>query len=106
MAKLNITAKKELSNALVTIEPAATYTPKSMIIGNPDSFELLHEDALPERYIKRTLAMDVGVGCVVKSVTTNVNDNGDCSTSESMLFVPGVKIKPDVNGGKRLVAKS
>ena len=50
--------------------------------------------------MKSAKAMEVDNGCVVQ-VTTQQGDN----VAEALVFVPGVGIAPDVNGGKKIVAR-
>lgn len=69
-------------------------------VGNPDTFQLLCKAFSKEQgWMKSTKAMYIkGVGCVVQTTT----QQGDM-VAESLVFVPGVKIVLDENGGRKLI---
>jgi len=70
-----------------------------VIVGNPDTFQLLCKASSKEQgWMKSCKAMDVKHGCVVQ-VTTQQGSN----VAEALVFVPGVMIEDDVNGGRKLV---
>lgn len=70
--------------------------PDVQTFGNGDMFQLLCKaSSIKEGWMKSTKAMDIaGVGCVVQ-VTTQQGDN----VAEALCFVPGVRIKEDVDHG-------
>ena len=69
------------------------------VTGNGNLFQLLCKASSKEQgWMKSSKAMQIdGVGCVVQ-VTTQQGD----SVSEAVCFVPGVRVVPDVNGGRKL----
>lgn len=69
-------------------------------VGNGDAFQLLCKASSKDQgWMKSTKAYEIpGLGCIVQSST----QQGD-HVAEALVFVPGVTIKPDVNGGKKLV---
>ena len=71
------------------------------IVGNGDQFQLLCKaSSASQGWMKSAKAMEIlGVGCVVQ-VTTQQGS----SVAEALVFVPGVQIVGDVNGGRRLEA--
>ena len=52
--------------------------------------------------MKSTKAMEVSGGCVVQVTTQQRNPDGSYAVAEALTFVPGVKIEPDVNNGRKL----
>ncbi len=69
------------------------------VVGNGDTFALLCKaSSKSQGWMKSAKAMETPTGCVVQ-VTTQNGDN----VAEALTFVPGVKIAPDVNGGRKLV---
>lgn len=75
------------------------------IVGNPDNFQLLCKaSSQSEGWMKSTKAMEIpGAGCLVQVTTQQKDQYGAYSTAEALTFVPGVKIKDDINGGRKLV---
>lgn len=73
---------------------------KVVIKGDSDLFVCICKAFNKEEgWMKSTKAMEIeGVGCVVQ-VTTQQGDN----VAEAVTFVPGVEIKIDDNGHRRLV---
>jgi len=69
------------------------------VFGDGDMFQLLCKaSSKKEGWMKSTKAMEIpGVGCVVQ-VTTQQGDN----IAEALVFVPGVIIIGDTNGGRKL----
>ena len=69
------------------------------IIGNPDTFQLLCKaSSVSQGWMKSTKACHIpGVGCIVQC-TTQQGDN----VAEALVFVPGVRIAPDINNGRKL----
>ena len=71
-----------------------------VVVGNPDSFRLLFKaSSKSQGWMKSTKAMEVSDGCVVQ-VSTQQGSN----VAEALVFVPGVRIAADVNGGRKLVS--
>ena len=71
------------------------------VVGNGDTFALLCKaSSKSQGWMKSAKAMEIpDVGCVVQ-VTTQQGGN----VAEALTFVPGVKIEPDENGGRKLAA--
>ena len=90
--------KKTLSN--LTAADVIENVKDIKIVGNGDSFALLAKAfSKVEDWMKTTKAYEVSdIGCIVQ-VTTQQGDN----VAEALCFVPGVKIKKDINDGKKLV---
>lgn len=86
---------------VVSIEDAKNKISDLKVIGDGNMFKLLCKvSSESQGWMKSCKAMEIiGVGAVVQ-VTTQQGDN----VAESITFVPGVLIGPDVNGGNRLVA--
>ncbi len=90
---------KTLDNS--TVEQAKASTSDLEVFGNGDMFKLLCKaSSKSEGWMKSTKAMFTGTGCVIQ-VTTQQYDN----VSESVTFVPGVKIK-DILKDASVVARS
>lgn len=70
------------------------------VVGNGDMFQLLCKaGSTSQGWMKSCKAMEIsGVGCVVQ-VTTQYAGN----VAEALVFVPGVRIVSDINGGRKLV---
>lgn len=70
------------------------------VFGDGDLFVLLSKaSSKSEGWMKSTKAMEIFAhGCLVQ-VTTQQGEN----VAEALCFVPGVKIKQDENGNRRLV---
>ena len=99
---------KTLDN--ISIEDVKSKVPDVKVIGNGDTFRLLCKTSSnSEGWMKSSKAMEIpGVGCVVQ-VTTQQKSNvigssyGELwSVAEALVFVPGVKIVDDINGGRKL----
>ena len=70
------------------------------VIGNGNLFQLLSKASSKEQgWMKSCKAMEVPGGCVVQ-VTTQQGSN----VAEALTYVPGVKVGPDENGGRKLVS--
>lgn len=87
---LNVTSVEDASKKVSDIE----------VIGNGNSFQLLCKaSSKAEGWMKSAKAYEIPtVGCLVQ-VTTQQNDH----VAEALVFVEGVTIEPDINGGKKLV---
>jgi len=87
---LDVVDSKDLQNKVSDV----------VVVGNPDTFQLLCKaSSKSQGWMKSCKAMETGSGCVVQ-VTTQQGDN----VAEALTFVPGVKIVPDVNSGRKLVS--
>jgi hypothetical protein len=77
-----------------------------VVLGNGDMFRLLCKAASQEQgWMKSTKAMEIpGCGCVIQATTQQVNADGSNAVAEALVFVPGVKVVDDVNGGRMLVS--
>lgn len=71
------------------------------VVGNGDLFKVICKASSKEQgWMKSSKAMEIGgVGCIVQVTTQQ-----DKQVAEALVFVPGVKIADDVNGGRTLVA--
>lgn len=74
-------------------------------VGNGDMFQVLYRVVSSDGSMVMAKAMPVAQGCVVQTATRIFNQDGSCSLSEALAYVPGVRIEPDVNGGRKLVAE-
>lgn len=94
-AKKTAVTKKELSNT--TVEEAKANTSDLVVFGDGNLFQLLCKASSESAgWMKSTKAMEIyRAGCVVQ-VTTQQGDN----VSESVVFVPGVKIQEIKVGGE------
>jgi hypothetical protein len=73
------------------------------IVGNGDLFQLLCKaSSQSQGWMKSTKAMEVPGGCVVQVTTQQCNIDGTNSVAEALVFVPGVQVVHDINGGRRL----
>ena len=83
-----------------SIEEAKENIADLKITGNGDMAKLLCKaSSVKEGWMKSTKAIQIdGYGCIVQ-VTTHNYDN----IAEAVCFIPGVEIKPDENGGNKLV---
>lgn len=73
-------------------------------VGNGDMFRLLGKaSSKNEGWTKSTKTMKVDGGCVVQVTTQQKNSDGSYAVSESLTFVPSVKIVDDENNGRKLV---
>ena len=70
--------------------------------GNPDDFKLLFKAwSQKEAWMKTTKALQIdGVGCVVQVTTQNEE-----LISESLTFVPGVKIEESFNQEGKVISR-
>lgn len=72
-----------------------------VVVGDGNMFQLLCKaSSKSQGWMKSCKAMEAPFGCIVQ-VTTQQGDN----VAEALVFVGGVVIAPDVNGGRKLVAK-
>ena len=82
-----------------SVEDAKAKVSDINVVGNGDTFALLCKaSSKSQGWMKSAKAMEVPGGCVVQ-VTTQQGSN----VAEALTFVPGVKIAPDVNNGRKLV---
>lgn len=88
-----------MADAMDTADAVAKDGGKSIVVGNPDNWQLLSKFASGDKTItKSTKAMDLGHGCLVQVSTKEAG-----SVAEALMYVPGVTVAPDVNGGRKLV---
>lgn len=78
--------------------------PDVEIFGNVDMWQLLCKASSDnEGWMKSTKAMRIPrVGCLVQVTTQQKNLDDGYSLAEAVIFVPGVTIADDENGGKKL----
>ena len=78
--------------------------PDVVVLGNGDLFQLLCKaSSQAEGWMKSTKAMEVMGGCVVQVTTQQRNPDGSYAIAEALTFVPGVRIAPDENNGRKLL---
>lgn len=89
---------KTLDNT--SIADAKTKVSDIKATGNGDAWQLLGKaSSKSQGWMKSTKAMEIpGLGCLVQ-VTTQQGEQ----VAEAVAWVPGVKIAPDVNNGRKLV---
>ena len=86
------------------VSGARQNVPDIKVVGNGDMFSLLCKaSSQSEGWMKSTKAMEVPGGCVVQVTTHQRNHDGTNSVAEALCFVPGVKIVPDENNGRKLI---
>ena len=74
------------------------------VVGNGDMFALLCKaSSEAEEWMKSTKAMEVPNGCVVQVTTQQRNPDGSYAVAEALAYVPGVRIAPDENNGRKLI---
>lgn len=92
---------KTLSNS--DIAGAKANVPDIKVVGNGDMFQLLCKASSDkEGWMKSTKALQVIGGCVVQ-VTTQQRSGTGWAVAEALVYVPGVRIAEDDNGGRKLV---
>lgn len=73
------------------------------VVGNANAFQLISGvSSNCEGWARSTRAMEVQGGCIVHSSTQQRNPEGDYALSESMVYIPGVKITHDARKGRIL----
>jgi hypothetical protein len=78
--------------------------PDLEVVGNVDMFQLLCKaSSQSEGWLKSTKAIEIVGGCVVQVTTQQRNLDGSYAVAEALAYVPGVKIAPDENNGRKLV---
>lgn len=89
-----------MADAINTTDAVVKNGVKSTVIGNPDNWQLLCKFVSADKWItKSSKAMDLGHGCLVQVTTSEGN-----AVAEALVYVPGVKVVEDVNGGRKLVS--
>lgn len=93
---------KTLTNS--DVSGAKQNVPDIKVVGNGDTYRLLCKaSSQNEGWMKSSKAMEIqGIGCVVQVTTQQRNPDGSYSVAEALTFVPGVKIVPDDNNGRKL----
>lgn len=91
------------------IDGAKKNVPDIKVFGNGDSWQLLCKASSDnEGWMKSTKAYEIpGVGCMVQVTTQQrywIGYEASYAVAEAVTFVPGVKIVPDENNGRKLVA--
>lgn len=96
--------EKTLHNS--DVSGARQNVPDIKVVGNGDTFRLLFKaSSQDEGWMKSTKAMETPHGCVVQATTQQKNHDGSYAVAEALVFVPGVKIADDCNGGRKLVGR-
>jgi hypothetical protein len=96
-------SEKTLTNA--NVSGAKQAVPDLKVVGNGDMARLLCKaSSQSEGWMKSTKAIEIpNVGCVVQVTTHQRNHDGTNAVAEALVFVPGVRIVDDENGGRKLV---
>lgn len=90
----------EKSLDVKNIEDAKAKINDIQVTGDGDMFQLLCKaSSKSQGWMKSAKAMQTPHGCVVQ-VTTQQGDN----VAEALIYVPGVEIAPDINGGRKLIS--
>ena len=86
---------------VTSVEDLQKKVPDVLVVGNGNLFQLLSKaSSKNEHWMKSAKAMQIDdVGCVVQITTQN-----DGNVAEALVFVPGVRISSDINGGRKLVS--
>ena len=86
------------------VSGAKQNVPDIKVVGNGDTYRLLCKaSSNSEGWMKSSKAMEIpGIGCVVQVTTQQRNSDGTYAVAEALTFVPGVKIVPDDNNGRKL----
>jgi hypothetical protein len=91
--------KKDLS--VTSIADAKIKVPDIQVVGNGDAWQLLSKASSKEGgWMKSTKALEIAGYGIVLQVSTQQGDN----VAEALVTIPNVKIVPDENGGKKIVA--
>lgn len=93
--------EKTLHNS--TISDVKDNVSDLQVVGNGDMFQLLSKASSKEEgWMKSTKAMEIApLGCLVQVTTQQWGE-----VAEAICFVHGVRIVPDENNGRKLVARS
>lgn len=93
--------KESKSLDVVNVEDATAKVSDVVVVGNGDMFQLLCKASSKNQgWMKSAKACEIpGLGCLVQ-VTTQQGDQ----VAEALTFVPGVRVAPDVNGGRKLIS--
>ena len=86
------------------IANATDEVPDLQVTGDGDMWQLLSKASSErEGWMKSTKAMHIkSMGCLVQVTTQQRNYDDSYSLAEAVVFVPGVTIAADENGGKKL----
>ncbi len=85
------------------VSGARQNVPDIKVFGNGDMWQLLCKASSDiEGWMKSTKAISVPGGCLVQITTQQRDRDGNCAIAEALVFVPGVVIVPDTNGGRKL----
>lgn len=86
---------------VVSVDDAKAKVSDVVVVGNGDMFQLLCKASSKNQgWMKSAKACEIpGLGCLVQ-VTTQQGDQ----VAEALTFVPGVRVAPDVNGGRKLIS--
>jgi len=93
--------EKTLHNS--TVSGAHDNVSDLLVVGNGDMFRLLCKaSSLSEGWMKSTKALEVASGCLVQVTTQQRNPDGSYAVAEALAFIPGVRVVPDENDGRKL----
>lgn len=103
--KENITAK---TLDITSTKDAKKKVNDIVVVGNGDTMQLLCKASSESQgWMKSAKAMEVkGVGCLVQFTTQQRNIDGTYSIAETSSFLPGTKLRDDVNGGMKVVPQN
>ena len=94
--------EKPTKDLLVTsIADAKIKVPDIQVVGNGDAWQLLSKaSSKDEGWMKSTKALEIAGYGIILQVSTQQGTN----VAEALVTIPNVKIAPDENGGKKIVA--
>lgn len=105
------TQSKTLDNT--SVADAREKVSDIQVVGDGDTFKLLCKaSSEAQGWMKSTKAMAIKTrqgdtsGCVVQVTTQQRNPDGSYAVAEAVTYVPGARIVPDDNGGRKLVVDS
>jgi len=99
---------QEKNLSVVSVEDAKKKVSDIVVVGNGDTMQILCKASSEEQgWMKSAKAMEIkSVGCLVQFTTQQRNIDGTYSVAETSSFLPGTKLRPDVNGGMKVVPQN
>ncbi len=83
---------------------APTTTPAVQSIGNAELLQVLSRVVSTDGLTTTIRAMPVAGGCLIHTAT-QLHVSASYALSEALVFLPNVRIEPDINGGHKLLAE-
>ncbi len=81
---------------------APSTTPALPSIGNAAQLQILFRAVSSDGVTTTLQAIAVAGGCLVRTLT-QLQTAGSSALSEALVFLPNVRIEPDVSGGHKLL---